>query len=59
MTMVCEDANLKLVEVATVADVDAKILVDNNFVRFWRRKFGNKLNLCSVFERKVWILKFG
>ena len=53
MTLTCEDANSKL------ADVDAKILVEDSLLQIWKLKFGNKLNLCSDFEHKVWILKFG
>ena len=41
--MACEDANSKLVEVVTVADVDAKKRVDNNLVQIWNRSL------------KVWI----
>ena len=39
MTLACEDANSKLIEVVTVADVDAKNQVDDILV--W---FGHKIN---------------
>ena len=38
----CEDANLKRVEVVTVADDDDEKRVDDSF------------NFCSDFEHKVW-----
>ena len=45
MTLACEDAYSKLVEVATVAHVDDKKRVDNSLVL--------RLSFCSDFERKV------
>ena len=42
MTVVCEDANSKLVEVVTVADVDAEKCVDDILVQTWKLKFGRK-----------------
>ena len=33
MTLACEDANSKLVEVVTIADDDTEIRVDDNFFR--------------------------
>ena len=47
----CEDANSKLVEFFTVADVDEKRF-DGSFMQFW--KFGHKATFCSDFEHKVW-----
>ena len=35
MTLACEDANLKLVEVVTVADVDAEDRVGNSLLQIW------------------------
>ena len=43
VTLACEDANSKLVDVVTVADEDH---VDNNLLQIM------KLNFCS--EHKVW-----
>ena len=54
MTLACEDANSKLVEVVTVADVTAEKRFDDSLVQIWKRKFGNKLIFCSDFEHKVW-----
>ena len=48
MTLAFEYANSKLVEVVTVADVDAERHVDDNLVQIW------KLNLVQI-----WKLKFG
>ena len=42
MTLACEDGNSKLVEVVTVADVDAEKRVDNSLVQIWRLKLGHK-----------------
>ena len=40
MTLACEDANSKLVEVVTVADVDAGKRVDDSLVQIFKLKFG-------------------
>ena len=42
MTLACEDANSKLVDVVTVADDD---LVGNNSLQIWKLRFGQKANL--------------
>ena len=42
MILACEDGNSKLVEVVTVADVDAEKRVDNSLVQIWRLNFGHK-----------------
>ena len=42
MTLACEDANSKLVEVVNVADVDAEDRVGNNLLQIWRLRFGHK-----------------
>ena len=42
VTLACEDANSKLVEVVTVDDVDAEKRVDNSLVQIWKLKFGHK-----------------
>ena len=41
VTLRCEDANSKLVEVVTVADFDAEDHVDNSLL-IWELTFGNK-----------------
>ena len=50
----CEDANSKLVEFVTVADVDDEKRFDDSFMQFWKLKFGHKAKFCSDFEHKVW-----
>ena len=54
MTLACEDSNSKLVEVVTVADVDAEDRVGNNLLQISKLRFGQKLNFCSDFEHKGW-----
>ena len=43
MILACEDANSKLDEVVTVADVDAERCVDDSLVQTWKLKFGHKV----------------
>ena len=45
VTLACQDANSKLVEVVTVADVDAEKRVDDSLVQIWKLKFGHKASL--------------
>ena len=40
--MACEDACPKLVEVVTVADVDAENRVGNTLLQIWKLRFGQK-----------------
>ena len=40
MTLACEDTNAKIVEVVTVADVDAEKRVDEILIEIWKLKFG-------------------
>ena len=42
MTLACEDANSKLVEVVTVANVDDEDRVGNSLLQIWKLMFGNK-----------------
>ena len=42
VTLACEDANSKLVEVVTVAEVDNEKCVDNSLVQILKVKFGLK-----------------
>ena len=58
MTLACEDANSKLVEVVTVADVDSEDHVGNSLLQIWELTFGPKTKLFSDFEHKVLKLKF-
>ena len=50
VTLACEDANSKLVEVVTVADVYDKDRVGNSLFQIWKRGLVIKLNFCSDFE---------
>ena len=43
MTLACKDANLKLVEVVTVVDVDDENRVNNSLVQIWKVNFGYKV----------------
>ena len=54
MTLRCEDTNSKLVEVVTVAVVDAEDHVGNSLLQIWKLRFGHKANFCSDFQHKVW-----
>ena len=49
----CEDANSKLVEFVTVADVDDEKRFDASFMQIWKLKFDHKAKFCSDFEYKV------
>ena len=45
MTLACEDANSKLVEVSTVANVDDEDHVGNSLLHTWEPRLGNKAKL--------------
>ena len=53
MTLACEDVNLKLFELVTIADVDDKKRVDYSWVQIWKLKFGQD------FEVLVKMMMFG
>ena len=40
-TLACEDANSKLVEVVTVANVDDEDRVGNSLLQIWKLMFGH------------------
>ena len=42
VTLACEDANSKVVEVVTVADVDAEDHVGNSLLQIWELTFDPK-----------------
>ena len=42
MTLACEDANSKLVDVVTVADVDDEDRVGNSFLQIWKLRLGHE-----------------
>ena len=44
-TLACEDANSKLVEVVTVANVDDEDRVGNSLLQIWKPRFGLKAKL--------------
>ena len=54
VTLACEDAYSKLVEVVTVADVSDEDRVGNSLLQIWKLRFGNKANFCSDSQHKVW-----
>ena len=43
--LACEDANTKLVEVVTVADVSDEDRVGNSLLQIWKLMFGHKAYL--------------
>ena len=45
VTLVCEDANSKLIEVVAVADVDDEDHVGNSLLQIWKLRFGQKAKL--------------
>ena len=45
MTLACKNANSKLVEVVTIADVDAEDHVGNSLLQIWELTFGPKAKL--------------
>ena len=54
MTLACEDAFSKLVEIVTVADVDDEDRVGNSLLQIWKLRFGHKANFfryCQLSTR--------
>ena len=51
--MACEDVNSKLVEVVTVADVDAEDNVGNSLLQIWELTFGTKTKLFQTLSKRV------
>ena len=45
MTLACEDANSKLVDIVTVADVDDEDHVGNSLLQIWKLRYGHKAKL--------------
>ena len=62
MALACEDANSKLVEVVTVAHVDAEDHFGNSLLQIWELTFGPKakllIKLLSTTLVKISKLKF-
>ena len=48
MTLACEDANSKLVEVVTVTNVDDEDHFGNSLLHIWKLRFGHKAELLGV-----------
>ena len=53
VTLACEDANSKLVEVVTVADVDSEDHVGNSLLQIWELTFGPKTKLFQTLSTRV------
>ena len=53
VTLACEDANSKLVEVVTVADVDSEDHVGNSVLQIWELTFGPKTKLFQTSSTRV------
>ena len=49
MTLACEDAYSKLVEVVTVVDVDDEDRVGNSLLQIWKLRFRHKAKLLFRF----------
>ena len=45
MTLACEDAKSKLIEVVTVANVDDEDRVGNTLLQIWKLRLGHKAKL--------------
>ena len=45
MTLACEGANSKIVDVVTIADVDDKDLVGSSLLQVWMLRFGHEAKL--------------
>ena len=50
MTLACEDAYSKLVEVVSVADVSDVDRVGNSLLQIWKLRFGHKAKFYSDLE---------
>ena len=55
MTLAFEDANTKLFEVVSVADVDDEDRVGNNLLQIWKLRFGHKVKLLFQLWAQVLI----
>ena len=53
VTLACEDANSKLVEVVTVADVTDEDHVGNSLLQIWELTFGPKTKLFQTSSTRV------
>ena len=57
MTLACEDANSKIVEVVTLANVDLDGCVGNSLLHIWKLRFGLKALLLFNFKILTKVLK--
>ena len=57
MTLACKDANSKLVEIVTVADVDEEDRVGKSLLQIWELTCGPKTFVQALSTRLVKILK--
>ena len=53
MTGACEDANSKLVEVVTLADIDSEDHVGNSLLQIWGLTFRPKTKLFQTLSTRV------
>ena len=51
MTLACEDAYSKLVEVVTVSDNDDENRIGNSLLQIWKRRFGHKSFVQALSKR--------
>ena len=56
VTLACEDAISKLVEVVTVADVSDEDRVGSNLLQIWKLRFGQdfEVGVKAIFEAGLW-----
>ena len=47
VSLACDDANSKLVDIVTVADVDDEDLPGNSLLQIWKLRFGQEAKLLS------------
>ena len=53
VTLACEDANSKLVEVVTVADVDSEDHVGNSLLQILKLRFGQSLTFVQTLSTRL------
>ena len=52
MTLACEDAYSKLIEVVSVADVSDEDRVGNSLLQIWKLRFGHEAKLLFRIKAK-------
>jgi len=58
VTLACEDAYSKLVDVVTVADIDDENCVSNSLLQIWKLRFGHEAKLLFRLSIQGLKLKF-